>query len=372
MKLWETYYTQQVKRLRRKRSLRKMSSIKNSGKLIIRRNGRRVTSSFEKIIAPAYLDLYRPDVRDAFIRFVNKIESQSKKENNKKGNKVHICFRNTVHMTAAAGLWLVSKMEYIASTYSQVTYIVTRPPATIKELNKVKSFVVESVLNRIGFYSAIGLATKTMKDDPIVNCWEVLRGELVESEELGGLLEQITERLGISYDGLYRPLIEAMSNSVEHAYREDLYKKEAGAISHKWWCFASILEDKLIVLICDLGVGIPKTLKLTQGEGFLAKIVEILGKPLTSDAEHIKAALQVKRTRTKLGYRGKGGTDLQTIIESYTDSHLRIISNYGNYKYTNRKTVAKPEVIWDGRESIGGTIVEWSIPLQTTDEGRHV
>lgn len=72
--------------------------------------------------------------------------------------------------------------------------------------------------------------------------------------------------------------------------------------------------------------------------------------------------MQVKRTRTKLGYRGKGGTDLQSIIENFENAQLRIISNKGNYRYTHRKK-ARPELMWDAKHSINGTIVEWSVPL---------
>lgn len=371
MKLWETSFDSHEGRKRNKRAMRKFALSNNTHSRKYKHNGKKLRVQPEKIIAPTYLDLYNPKNHDKLIIFIKDIELQSKIKSSAPIKKVYICFRNTIHIGAAAGLWMLSKMESLRCIYPQITYIVTRPPVTVRNNNKERHYTVESVLNRIGFYEALGLPTRPMKKEPLVNCWEVIRGDLVEATEVGRLLEEISAKIRVNYDGMFRPLIEAMANSVEHAYREDLYKSTRNAIKHKWWCFAALMDNRLVILICDLGVGIPNTLKLTQGEGFLSKIIEILGKPLSCDGDHIKASLQVKRTRTKLGYRGKGGADLQSIIESYKESQLRIISNYGNYKYTNRKSVVKPETIWDGAESIGGTIVEWSIPLQTIDEGHH-
>lgn len=339
------------------------SKYKRNGK---KNNLNKVKSAYKsiKIVAPTLLDLYSPKNNFKVIEFMSEIESSSKSASLSHNKKIHICFRNTIFISAAACLWMLSKMETIRSLYPNVKYALSRPPVLRAKNSYDKKHIVDSVLNRTGFYSALGINKRNMKEVPDVKCWEVIRGELVESEVVGGLLECVADKVGQEYTDLYRPVIEAMSNSVEHAYRKDIYKPKGNGNTNKWWCLAAILNNRLVVLVCDLGVGIPKTLRLTQGEGFLSKIVEFLGKPLTTDSDHIKAALQVKRTRTRLGYRGKGGTDLQSVIDSYKDSMLRIISNHGNYGYTNRSSVAVPEIMWDGKLSIDGTIVEWSMPLQ--------
>lgn len=358
MKKLEKAFSPAIRRLRYKRFMRSLVSHRSTVEKKLKRNGSLKKISPEKILAPTILDIYKNEYHELVVDFIEKIESKAKTGS----KKIYICFRNTIHISAAAGLFLLAKLETIRSNHRILQYVVSKPP--IKTSSKGEAHVVDSVLNRIGIYASLGVKAREMKENPSVKCWEVIRGELVDSEIAGKLLETITEKMGTDYTDLYRPLIEAMSNSVEHAYRDDLYNKNKNNNKNKWWCFASIMNNKLILLICDLGVGIPKTLKLTQGEKVLAKLTEFIGKPITLDSEHIKASLQVKRTQTKLGYRGKGGTDLQSIIELYENTQLRIISNKGNYRYTNRKK-AKPELIWDAKKSINGTIVEWSMPLPT-------
>ncbi|MCT0087124.1 hypothetical protein KUA04_01375, partial [Proteus mirabilis] len=70
-----------------------------------------------------------------------------------------------------------------------------------------------------------------------------------------------------------------------------------------------------------------------------------------------------RKDQHALAYRGKGGTDLQSIIEAVEGSRLSIMSNKGNYRFTNKGNKKKPELCWDGSQSISGTIVEWSIIL---------
>ncbi|EPK5635500.1 hypothetical protein WJF88_004895 [Klebsiella pneumoniae] len=364
MKKIEQLYTSVLKRIRRKRFLRANASKKSTEHKRYKRNGNIRKSNSEKIVAPTILDIYNSNYHDNVISFIENIEKKAKQEQFKT-QKIYVCFRNTIYISAAAGLYLLAKLESFKSNYPDIRYTVTRPP--FKTTQKGEHHVVDSVLNRIGIYSAFGVKGREMKENPSVKCWEVIRGELVDSTIAGKLLEAVTEKMGTDYTNLYRPLIEAMSNSVEHAYRDDLYDKQKNNIKNKWWCFAAIMNNKLILSICDLGVGIPKTLKLTQGERVLSKLIEIIGKPIELDSEHIKASLQVKRTRTKLGYRGKGGTDLQSIIDNFTHAQLRIISNKGNYRYTKRKK-ARPELMWDAHKSINGTIVEWSVPLPTEGE----
>ncbi|HBS6036906.1 TPA: hypothetical protein MAL37_003025 [Klebsiella aerogenes] len=359
MKKIEQFFDKALRRMRQKKFLRSIVSKRSNKVIKLKRNGNKKRIKPEKIVAPPVLDIYSSHHHENVVNFIDSIENRIRLEQSKLQN-IHICFRNTIYISAAAGLYLLAKLENIRSNYPHVKYTVTRPP--FKTSKKGEHHVVDSVLNRIGVYSAFGMQGREMKENPSVKCWEVIRGELVDSEMAGKLLETVTEKMGTDYTDLYRPLIEAMSNSVEHAYRDDLYDKNKNTNKNRWWCFAAIMNNKLILLICDLGVGISRTLKLTQGERVLTKLIELIGKPIELDSEHIKASLQVKRTRTKLGYRGKGGTDLQSIIDNFTHAQLRIISNKGNYRYTNRKKT-KPEVMWDAKKSINGTIVEWSVPL---------
>ncbi|WP_274850536.1 hypothetical protein [Serratia marcescens] len=370
MKLLEKKITSAILHAAKKRAIRKVVFNGNKNSTIkSRRNGRKRNHiEIAKIVAPSILDLYKASYHDATVDFIKKIEKKASEGTLLKTVKIHICFRNTSYITAAAGLWLLSKIEFMRSLSPYAKFTVTRPPAAPTRGFKKNQPVVDSVLNRIGFYTALGLERRSMAEISNVKCWEVTRGEQVVGSKIGELLSSIMEKTGTDYSSLYRPLIEAMSNSVEHAYRADLYKKKGNPT--KWWCFAAILNNSLTVLICDLGVGIPNTLHKTQNSQFIKRIIEILGRPLSSDADYIKAALQVKKTRTELDYRGKGGTDLQSVIETTQHSKLCIMSNRGYYQYTNRGSRRTPEVMFDNKLSIGGTIVQWSVELPSAENAK--
>ncbi len=71
-----------------------------------------------------------------------------------------------------------------------------------------------------------------------------------------------------------------MSNSVEHAYVDDLMHTEDDETA-KWWTFAGIHDKNLTVVICDKGVGIPSTLPKTQGVSVLMNIFKKLRVPIS-------------------------------------------------------------------------------------------
>lgn len=368
VRLTETLYSVHKRRACLKKWHRKIASAYNKNRKHKKniRGKNKKNNEYYKILAPTVLDLYKPKNHTPMVDFVEQIKKRAAIGCDSGGAKIHICFRNTKHITASAGVWLLACAENLISNFPQTKFRVTRPPKTQIARNHKKLFpVIDSVLNRIGFYSAIGLKKRELIEVPHVKCWEVSRGTVVTGEVIGQLLEGVTKITGRNYQSLYRPLLEATANSVEHAYLEELYSFPEPHT--KWWCFAAIMNNELITLICDLGVGIPKTLPKTQGKGFFEKISKLLGHPFTEDCHFIRGALQVKRSNTDLDYRGKGGIDLQSIIEQIEGSQLRILSNKGFYRVSNKKQ----KIInmgFDNSKSIGGTIVEWSITLPVEGE----
>jgi hypothetical protein len=198
-----------------------------------------------------------------------------------------------------------------------------------------------------------------------VKCWEVIRGQSVNAPKAGKMLQEIQTKLNVNVRQLYRPLIEAMSNAVEHAYPIDTDEK-------RWWMFASVSEINggLTVLICDNGVGIPNTLEITQSETMLNTIKKKLGIQLNSDEAYIKASLEVRQTRTELGHRGKGGGDMKSTIAKTEGSSLLILSNRGRYRYGIKKLNRGIKQEFEATSSISisrsinGTLVEWSVPFK--------
>ncbi|GKW28018.1 hypothetical protein AB6D34_08135 [Pectobacterium brasiliense] len=364
MKLLEKRRTLAYARASYKRALRKFIFNYNKNRTTKRaRNGRSLRLTRHKIIAPICLDLSKPQDNNLMIQFVTDIKNQAKKGTINKVAQIHLCFRESKFITPSGGLWLLANLEKLKIDTPYVKFTITRPPATrLNRGDNNRYPIVESVMSWIGIYEAIGLAKRELRELPTVNCWEAARGSQVASETVGMLLERITAKTGQNYQALYRPLVEAMSNSVEHAYRPDLYSLPQP--DTKWWCFAAIMNNRLITLICDLGLGISKTLPKTQSTKFFNNIVEYIGHTLSTDSDFIRASLQLKKSATKLDYRGKGGPDLQSVIAKIPQSRLAIYSNKGVYTYTNRGK-ANPEKWFDNKLSIQGTIVECSIELPT-------
>lgn len=362
MKLWEKKSTTAKLHAAFKRSVRKNVTKWNKSKdLKKKRNGKKRKNSPEKIIAPACIDLTKPSHHTLLVKFVKDIKNLAKKGVSNKVVQVLLCFRQTKIITASGALWLLANLETLRSDYPYVKYSLTPPPATrLHQSDKNRYFVVDTVMNWIGIYTALGLEKKAMRELPMVNCWEVTRGSQVASKQVGELLEKVTEKTGQNLQALYRPLVEAMSNSVEHAYRADLYSNTQPTT--KWWCFAAIMNNRLLTLVCDLGLGISKTLPKTQSKTFFTNVVEYIGHALDTDSDYIRASLQLKKSATKLDYRGKGGPDLQSLIAKIPNAKLMIHSNKGTYTYTNRGKI-KPEKWFDNKSSISGTIVECSIEL---------
>lgn len=362
MKLLEKRNSPAILRAAEKRGLRKaISSFNKNSSEKRSRNGSKYTPVVNKIIAPVVLDLSKIQNHDLMVQFVDSIKTQARRGTAQKVAQVHLCFRETRVITSSGGLWFLANLERIRSESPFIKYRVTRPPATRLNQNDNNRYpVVDSVMNWIGIYTALGKDKREMRQLPMVDCWEATRGSQVVGSKIGELLEKITLSTGQNHQALYRPLVEAMSNSVEHAYRSDLYSKAQPEI--KWWCFATILNNKLIALVCDLGLGISKTLPKTQSKTFFTNITEMIGHALSTDSDFIRASLQLKKSATKLDYRGKGGPDLQSVIEKIPNAKLSIYSNKGSYSYTNRGK-ANPETWFDHKLSINGTIVECSIEL---------
>ncbi|MFH4324940.1 hypothetical protein WAJ71_20585, partial [Acinetobacter baumannii] len=80
----------------------------------------------------------------------------------------------------------------------------------------------------------------------------------------------------------------------------------------KWWLFTKEVDGILTVCICDLGVGIPRSLKENSphvNPGWFENMrnyVKELRKKYNEDSALIKAAIEIGKTRTNLPNRGKG------------------------------------------------------------------
>ena len=160
---------------------------------------------------------------------------------------------------------------------------------------------------------------------------------------------------------IFRALLEATNNSIEHAYEDGPPLKYSDNEGKRWYATASYDPNKgsLRFFVYDQGVGIPAS--LSSKSYWREQVGTLLAKlGLSShDTEMIGAAFELGKTRTQLPERGKGLRDMANVIEAAGAGYFRVISGMGDFT-----TYADGRVEKHMHGShIGGTLVEWSIPV---------
>jgi hypothetical protein len=161
---------------------------------------------------------------------------------------------------------------------------------------------------------------------------------------------------------IFRALLEATNNAIEHAYEDGLpLEYQPSKDGKRWYATASYdpAQNSLRFFVYDQGVGIPASLR-SKGTlmGQIASVASDLG--LTNhDADTIDAAFALGRTRTARAERGKGLKDIQNVLERAGAGYIRVISGQGDYKLDALGHIEKSR----HSSHIGGTLIEWCIPI---------
>lgn len=174
---------------------------------------------------------------------------------------------------------------------------------------------------------------------------------------------QIESLVGIKIrkQALFEGLSEAITNVAHHAYPID----QVGFDLRQWWLTASYnrQDQNLCVAFYDQGAGIPETLPR-------ATFFELIKdwSDTWRDSEKIQAAMEMGRSATRRTERGKGLQNLVEFARAHVQGRLSIYSLRGLYRISssgagssNTIDVARR----DHQNSIGGTLVEWSVTLET-------
>lgn len=179
----------------------------------------------------------------------------------------------------------------------------------------------------------------------------------VTGEKCGHLLDCLSEIAGIipAENFIYDGLIEALKNSKHHAYSEK--GQWFGVEQGTWFMTGSYDRSKkrLTAAVLDLGVGIPHTLPRS---GIWEHLRPLLSLGLKSDdGNMIAAAMEYGRTRTTLKERGRGLPIIMRLLDHHK-GYLRIVSGRGEAMYDS---LTKTIQATSHHESLGGTLIEWSI-----------
>lgn len=237
---------------------------------------------------------------------------------------------------------------------------------------------VNAVLTRVGILELCGqdFHINPSQDKSVLD-WELLEGKAKDKLQPKAIHELLARSLGCDVPKvLFAAVREALLNIKHHAYKQG---------NGKWWLMTRLhKEDKVFtVVVCDLGRGIPNSIKqgdeATQREIWKKLQTFIESLPLGSslkDSKIIEESMQYGVSRTKQEYRGKGLPKMKEVVELSQTAKvgISIYSDRGCYTQLGGR---ETPILHDYPNSIGGTVVTWSIPMNADDvmkskrESRH-
>lgn len=303
-----------------------------------------LSASWEaRILAPKCFAL-EEHRHDTLVEFLTKL-----REAFHSGSKV-VCidFRQTEKMIAGGTLLFYSELQRLRAMFSTV------PVRCVPSKNSV----VNQVLEHLNIFQTLGYESDIVPVRQDVVSWRVVSSEEIDGAKVGELLETYKSLSGPVVGQLFRGAGEAMFN-VRHAYEEGRNDGLPEPSQKRWWMFCREAEGELFVAVCDLGIGIPRSLPLKHPSEVIQSVIDkIPGIQSNLDAKMICAAMQMDRTGTNLSGRGKGLADFKRVIDAVPGARLFIFSNRGLVRYQGG---AQKRVSFD--RSIKGTVVVWTIPI---------
>lgn len=147
-----------------------------------------------------------------------------------------------------------------------------------------------------------------------------------------------------STKGLYRMLLELMTNTTQHAYTN-----YGGEMHSAWYLYAEDEGDTIKFVFLDTGEGIPSTVNRTVAEKFRQFVK-------SGDEHLLKTALEgAFRTSTGESYRGRGLPDICRDIKATPGAFMQLISGRGmcRVSYSNEVTAKGLDA------NFGGTLFVW-------------
>ena len=299
-----------------------------------------------RLIAPPVFDIEDKKNRRRLTRFLKDLRGHF---NRHAAKRLLIDFQRTQRFVAAVVLLF----------YAELCRLVEYSPATQVRCNEPQNERAKQVLQQIGVYGICHHPFHGRTTHRDVVHWRGARGHLVDASQYaktieaheGGLAEPLV-------NGIYRGLAEAMTNVCHHAYidrRDDGLDHDG---PRDWWVFSQAKDGYLYVALCDLGVGIPGTLPSTNPTLY-GKLKALFG-ITPQDGDCIAAAIEDSRSRTGRPERGKGLGDIIRAVAGAPRGRAMVFSNRGWYTLNGGN-----ESSGNYRDSILGTLIAWSVPVQS-------
>ena len=314
---------------------------------------------------PPFITIFLNKNRTKLLKVTNKLRDYYFRKN--------ICmkldFSETKKMFTEGTLYLLAELETLKVTNPDIQF----------SLIPSKEIIVNQVLKQTGILELLGVSLnfEDMEFDETVKYWKYSSGHKVEMDSAEDMLDDFDDLLSESSStSIFNSITEAVTNCHHHAYLEKRFINDPMK-AKKWWIFSQEKDNKLSICVCDLGIGIPKSL-LRNSENVAEDWFSSLKNFLKShkekydrDSASIKAAIEIGNTRTNLVNRGKGLNQIINQISTLCDhkASIAILSNKGSYIINRGMIEDRPLTgIVDGfslpyKQSIDGTVILWEIPI---------
>lgn len=231
----------------------------------------------------------------------------------------------------------------------------------------------QQVLKQTGIDRLLNLKIELEPSREDVIHWRIAEGPRagVDPRLLEPMMADIEEVTGLATHPVYQGIIESIGNCAEHAYKQHPEVTWRMPGNPSWWVFQQVKDGVLIVVVCDLGIGVNRALPLTLAneKGLLRKLMHVVRRTKGEDARALLAAMEYGRSSTGLHQRGKGMRNAHAVIDDHGEGDFYAMSNKGCYVY--RKSSQSAEGLHRTvklRHSIHGTILGWRLPLEQTSQ----
>lgn len=300
--------------------------------------------------APRHFRLEDDEAHEQLVRFLIRLRNAFKSS-----KSICVDFRAVESAVAGGTLLFFSELHRLKMIYP---YHVIRciPP---------RENIVSQVFKHLKIFDFFNHTSRVQPTRSDVVNWRTATSDVIDGSMVGGTLAAYQSLKGEKSKLLYRGATEAMNNAVDHAYIEDRRDGLPPPPKKSWWLFCQEDDENAVVAVCDLGIGIPKSLPILYPEEIVRSLLaRISNGRITADSAMIEAAMQLSRTRTDIAGRGKGLPDARAIVDAVIGGKLYIFSNKGMLLYSDGRYIRK-----DYGKSIKGTIVVWVVPIKGIKDG---
>lgn len=307
------------------------------------------------ITAPAVIGWHGNDLR-ALIKFIRAMQQRVVHQ----GETTILDFTGTAKIAAPGALLLYAEIDRAIALSKLPKPITIKPP---------RDTLPRQVFKQLEFLALTGDSLDIVPDRDDVVYWRCTRGADQSGDQPGELISRVADKANgfvaqsLRAEDVWRGVSEAIVNSTEHAYSEELDGTVPPHPFNKWWLLTNVKEGAFTAAVCDTGVGYRKTTLRTIPDEFRALLRRAFAGQ-NADISAIRTAMEYGKSRTGLDERGKGSRDALSVLKRHGTGELAMISNRGQVFYKLESGQDEPSVEMTNLPmDIRATLVWWHLPL---------